>query len=279
MTTNEDKINKLVRVANRIHKEGNDNRARQLTKIVANAYNGNKEQLQEFFDHSQGVVRGLAKGAYDVLESNFLTLNAYTTSDVNENTFMSSAENTLPTYNTKETKQNEDLPYATTPGSTTYEQNANQSKKGFEVKPIDASYLTKKDSELPIFENTGLKQQDKPQYTVSDTSKTNTVDSESIYQKSQFEEPAATYTGKKETKISPYKITEANGYSTMETQPTYHGGELQGADVGYLTQQDAKLPPYETPTKTGEAYFADIGNTLSNQFEPKLSELTDYKLN
>ena len=65
---------KLIRLAQRIREEGNDDRARQLIKVVADAYEKGPDRhgqsLNEFQHHSSGIVRGLAKAASNYLERN-----------------------------------------------------------------------------------------------------------------------------------------------------------------------------------------------------------------
>lgn len=62
--------NKLIRLAKKIHSTGNDNRARQLIKILGKAYETNNEadfKLNQFYNHNEEVIRGLAKATNNYL--------------------------------------------------------------------------------------------------------------------------------------------------------------------------------------------------------------------
>ena len=58
---------KLIDLANKVHLEGNDNRARQLIKLVARNYENNPIMLKEFYNHEEGSISGLAEAAKNYL--------------------------------------------------------------------------------------------------------------------------------------------------------------------------------------------------------------------
>lgn len=58
---------KLIDIANKVHREGNDNRARQLIKLIAENYKHNPSMLKEFYNHKEGSISGLAEAAKNYL--------------------------------------------------------------------------------------------------------------------------------------------------------------------------------------------------------------------
>ena len=61
---------KLIELAKRVHEDANDNRARDLIKLIAEKYQHNPSALKNFYNHKEGVIVGLAKAANTYIMQN-----------------------------------------------------------------------------------------------------------------------------------------------------------------------------------------------------------------